>query len=115
MFYSYELHTKNSGNNLSKYGLPVIDNEFTLVIKATRDFIDDYIREMRYRGFELDDLLYNLTNNSLVDSFSYADPERDIASISASDIEATLILCSDQMTDFEELIEWLNYRLVLGC
>ena len=55
-----------------------------------------------------------MTNDSIADSSSYADPERDFVSIPASDVEATLILCSDQMTDFEELIEWLNYRLVLG-
>lgn len=114
MFNSYELYTKNSERNRGKYNLPIIDKEFILVIKATLDFIDDYIREINYRGFELDDLLYSLTNESIVDSSSYVDPERDVASIPASDVEATLILCSDQMTDFEELIEWLNYRLVLG-
>lgn len=114
MFNSYELYTKNSEKNRGKYNLPLIDKEFILVIKATRDFIDDYIREINYRGFELDGLLYSLTNESIVDSSSYADPERDVASIPASDVEATLILCSDQMTYFEELIEWLNYRLVLG-
>ena len=114
MFNSYELYTKNSEKNRGKYNLPIIDKEFILVIKATRDFIDDYIREMNYRGFELDDFLYSLTNDSIVDSSLYADPERDVASIPASDVEATLILCSDKMTDFEELIEWLNYRLVLG-
>lgn len=114
MFNSYELYTKNSEKNRGKYNLPLIDKEFILVIKATRDFIDDYIREINYRGFELDGLLYSLTNESIVDSSSYADQERDVASIPASDVEATLILCSDQMTDFEKLIEWLNYRLVLG-
>ena len=114
MFYSYELYTKNSEKNRGKYNLPIIDKEFILIIKATRDFIDDYIREINYRSFELDGLLYSLTNESIVDSSSYADPERDVASIPASDVEATLILCSDQMTDFEKLIEWLNYRLVLG-
>ena len=115
MFESYELYTKNSDKNRGRYGLPIIDKEFILVIKATRDFIYDYIREINYRGFELDDFLYSLTNDSIADSSSYADPERDFASIPASDVEATLILCSDQMTDFEKLIEWLNYRLVLGC
>ena len=114
MFNSYELYTKNSEQNRGEYNLPIIDKEFILVIKATLDFIYDYIREINYRGFELDDLLYSLTNESIVDSSPYADPERDFASIPASDVEATLILCSDQMTDFEELIEWLNYRLVLG-
>ncbi len=115
MFYSYELYTKNSEKNIGEYGLPIIDKEFILVIKATRDFIDDYVRNMKYREFPLDEILYSLTNDSITDGSSYADPERDTASIPASDVEATLILCSDQMTDFEELVEWLNYRLVLGC
>lgn len=114
MFYSYELYTKNSEKNRGKYNLPIIDKEFILIIKATRDFIDDYVRNMKYREFPLDEILYSLTNESIVDSSSYADPERDFAFIPASDVEATLILCSDQMTDFEKLIEWLNYRLVLG-
>lgn len=114
MFYSYELYTKNSEKNIGRYNLPIIDKEFILVIKATRDFIDDYVRDMKYREFQLDEILYSLTNDSIADSSSYADPERDVASIPASDVEATLTLCSDQMTDFEKLIEWLNYRLVLG-
>ena len=115
MFYSYELYTKNSEKNIGRYNLPIIDKEFILVIKATRDFIDDYVRNMKCHEFPLDEIIYSLTNDSIADSSSYADPERDVASIPASDIEATLTLCSDQMTDFEELIEWLNYRLVLGC
>lgn len=115
MFESYELYTKNSEKNRGKYNLPIIDKEFILVIKATRDFIDDYVRNMKCREFPLDEIIYSLTNDSIADSSSYADTERDVASIPASDVEATLTLCSDQMTDFEELIEWLNYRLVLGC
>lgn len=115
MFESYELYTKNSEKNRGRYGLPIIDKEFILVIKATRDFIDEYVIDMKYREFSLDEILHSLTNDSIVDSSSYADPERDVASIPASDVEATLILCSDQMTDFEEPIEWLNYRLALEC
>lgn len=115
MFESYELYTKNSKKNIGRYGLPIIDKEFILVIKATRDFIDEYVIGMKYREFSLDEILHSLTNDSIVDSSSYVDPERDFSSIPASEVEATLILCSDQMTDFEEPIEWLNHRLALGC
>ena len=117
MFESYELYTKNSKKNIGEYNIKKIDKNFILVIKATRDFIDSYMDDLKKRfGGEtvekfFEKFFLGFSNDSLVDGteFSYLGTER--ATIPASEVNSTLMLGLDTVQEVDDFVGWLTYKI----
>lgn len=114
MFESYELYTKNSEKNINEYGIKKIDKNFILVIKATRDFIDIYMDDLRKRfGFEaVEKFFLGFSNDSLVDGTPFNNlggAER--MSIPTSEVNSTLMLGLDTIQEVDNITGWLTYKI----
>lgn len=114
MFESYELYTKNSKKNIGEYNITKIDKNFILVIKATRDFIDIYMDDLKNRfGFEaVEKFFLGFSNDSLVDDTPFNNLSgADRMSIPASEVNSTLMLGLDTVQEVDDLIGWLTYKI----
>lgn len=114
MFESYELYTKNSKKNIGEYNITKINKNFILVIKATRDFIDIYMDDLKKRfGFEsVEKFFLGFSNDSLVDDTPFNNLSgADRMSIPASEVNSTLMLGLDTIQEVDDLIGWLTYKI----
>ena len=114
MFESYELYTKNSKRNIGEYNITKINKNFILVIKATRDFIDIYMDDLKKRfGFEsVEKFFLGFSNDSLIDDTPFNSLSgADRMSIPASDVNSTLMLGLDTIQEVDDLIGWLTYKI----
>jgi len=113
MFESYELYTKNSKKNIGDYNIPKIDKNFILVIKATRDFIDEFMDGVKKRfGVEtVEKFFLGFSNDSLVDGTEFSCLGADRATIPASEVNSTLMLGLDTVQEVDDLTGWLTYKI----
>lgn len=114
MFESYELYTKKSKKNIGEYGIPKIDKNFILVIKATRDFIHSYEDDLKKRfGSEtVEKFFLGFSNDSLVDDTPFNNLNgAERMSIPASEVNSTLMLGLDTVKEVDDLIGWLTYKI----
>lgn len=114
MFYSYELYTKNSKKNISEYGITKIDKNFILVIKATRDFIDICMDNLKKRfGVDaVEKFFLGFSNDSIVDGTPFNNlggVER--MSTQSSEVNSTLMLGFDTVNEVYDLTGWLTYKI----
>lgn len=115
MFESYELYTKNSKKNIGEYSITKIDKNFILVIKATRDFIDIYMDDLKKR-FGVEKFFLGFSNDSLIDDTPFnnlSGVER--MSIPASEVNSTLVLGFDTIQEVDDIIGWLTYKIECEC
>lgn len=114
MFESYELYTKNSKKNIGEYGITKIDKNFILVVKATRDFIDIYMDDLKKRfGVEtVEKFFLGFSNDSLTDGTSFNNLSgNDRASIPGSKVNSTLMLGLDTIQEVDNITGWLTYQI----
>ena len=118
MFESYELYTKKSKKNIGEYGITKIDKNFILVIKATRDFIDSYMDDLKKRfSFEtvekfFEKFFLGFSNDSLVDGTPFNNlGGTDRASIPSSEVNSTLMLGLDTIQEVDNFVGWLTYKI----
>lgn len=114
MFESYELYTKNSKKNIGEYGITKIDKNFILVIKATRDFIDICMDNLKKRfGVDtVEKFFLGFSNDSIVDGTPFNNlggAER--MSIPASEVNSTLMLGFDTVKEVYDLTGWITYKI----
>lgn len=114
MFESYELYTKNSKKNIGEYGITKIDKNFILVIKATRDFIDICMDNLKKRfGVNaVEKLFLGFSNDSIVDGTPFNNlggVER--MSIPSSEVNSTLMLGFDTVKEVYDFTGWLTYKI----
>ena len=111
MFESYEVYTKFSEKNKGEYNVPILDKNFILVIRATRDFIDEFIVDLRFHGYSIDDIFGGIRNDSV--EFSEYDDLKNFEKngIPADKVHATLILYSNIQEEFDNIVSWLNYKV----
>ena len=116
MFESYEVYTKFSEKNKGEYNVPIVDKNFILVIRATRDFIDEFIVDLKRREYNIDDIFGGIRNDSIVE-FSEYDDLKDCFDnfekngIPADKVHATLMLYSNSQEEFDNIVSWLNYKV----
>lgn len=112
MFESYEVYTKFSEKNKGEYSVPIVDKNFILVIRATRDFIDEFIVDLKFHGYDLDDIFGGLRNDSIVEFSEYDDLKNfEKNGIPADKVHATLMLYSNSQEEFDNIVSWLNYKI----
>ena len=116
MFESYEVYTKFSEKNKGEYNVPIVDKNFILVIRATRDFIDEFIVDLKFHGYDLDDIFGGLRNDSIVEVSTYDDLKDcfdnfEKNGIPADKVHATLMLYSNSQDEFDNIVSWLNYKI----
>lgn len=111
MFESYEVYTKFSEKNKGEYNVPILDKNFILVIRATRDFIDEFIVDLRFHGYSIDDIFGGIRNDSV--EFSEYDDLKNFEKngIPADKVHATLMLYSNSQEEFDNIVSWLNYKV----
>ena len=111
MFESYEVYTKFSEKNKGEYNVPILDKNFILVIRATRDFIDEFIVDLRFHGYSIDDIFGGIRNDS-VEFSEYGDLKNfEKNGIPADKVHATLMLYSNSQEEFDNIVSWLNYKV----
>ncbi len=114
MFESYELYTKNSKKNIGEYGITKIDKNFILVIKATRDFIDICMDNLKKRfGVDtVEKFFLGFSNDSIVDGTPFNNLGGDERmSIQASEVNSTLMLGFDTVKEVYDLTGWITYKI----
>ena len=111
MFESYEVYTKFSEKNKGEYNVPILDKNFILVIRATRDFIDEFIVDLKFHGYSIDDIFGGIRNDS-VEFSEYGDLKNfEKNGIPADKVHATLMLYSNSQEEFDNIVSWLNYKV----
>lgn len=114
MFESYELYTKNSKKNIGEYSITKIDKNFILVIKATRDFIDICMDNLKKRfGVDaVEKFFLGFSNDSIVDGTPFNNLDGvERMSIPSSEVNSTLVLGFDTVKEVYDLTGWLTYKI----